>query len=133
MDMRGDPQGCSRDFSGISPLSHHHDRSTSRTIPMEKTERQKSPSRHPCLSEDNARNGAAPVPLGTVSACCCLRVHFLLLVLVRMHHFFCPPKMQPSAAVAWPYLPESSFWYVLPKHLLCIRIIGQDKSRPHGT
>lgn len=62
MDTRGDPQGCSGDFSATSPLSHRHDRSASRTIPTEKTGRQKSASHHPYLSEDNTRNGAAPVP-----------------------------------------------------------------------
>lgn len=139
MDMRGDPQGCSRDFSGISPLCHHDVRSTSRTIPTAKTERQKSASRHPCLSEDNAHNGAAPLPLGSVSPRCRLRVHFLLFVCPpenstsAMHHFFCPPKMQPPAVVAWPYLPESSVWYVLPEHILLTMIIGQGKSRPRGT
>lgn len=110
MDMRGDPQGCSGDFSATSPLSLRHDRSAPRAIPTEKTGRQKSASHHPYLSEDNTRNGAAPVPPGSVSPRCLLRVRFLLFVCSRensisaMHHFLCPPKMQwwPAPQQRWP-------------------------------
>ena len=104
MDMRGNPQGCSRDFSGTSHLSHCHVRSTSRTIPTEKTERQKSASRHPSLSEDSAHSGAAPVPLGSASLHCHLRVHFLLSVLVRT------PSLQCTTSSALQKCSPQHWW-----------------------
>lgn len=107
MDMRGDPQACSRDFSGISPLCHHHVRSTSRTTPTGKTERQKSASRHPCLSEDNAphttvqhRCPLAQFPHVVVSGC----IFFSLSVLVKT------PSLQGTTSSALQKCSPQQWW-----------------------
>lgn len=75
---------------------------------------------------------AAPVSLASGPLGSRPRVLFLPFVCFHessthaMHTFFCPPKMQQQ----WPYLPESSCWYVL-LHLCCrFRIIGHEKSWP---
>lgn len=131
MDMSGGTQRCSGDFSGISLYpaitstmkSHTHRKDRDANV---------CPTTH--LSEDNSYSGAAPVPLGPVCPHCHLGMHFLRFVCSHENSISeCTPLLLPCkkaapAAMAQPYLPENSFWYVT-KYVSQMSIRDQEKSR----